>query len=310
MRPLLKRSTIITVGLAATLAVGVAPAAAIVGGHDATTTYPGLAAVSVLIPGVGTAHCGGALLAPPLARSSRFVLTAAHCVSDDAAAPQPVPSPAGNITVRVGSADRSVGGIEATGVRVYLHPDWMWGVNWPATPVSDLAVVELNRDILLPALPIAGQQVEDGGPVRLVGWGLTIFPPTSADPLPKILQELDTTRLPATDCTGGFIGTGEICTNDGACFGDSGSPALRQVTGLQPGTRSPWASVGLASRETTDTGPCAGPDVYTDTTFGPFRTWIYTTILQRQTRPCTCPPVVLDPASRARMTALKPAIST
>jgi hypothetical protein len=306
MKPLLTRSTIVAALLAGLLAASVSSASAIVGGHDATQPYPSVAAVSLLIPGLGTAHCGGSLVAPPLARSSRFLLTAAHCVSDDATAPQPVPAPAGNITIRVGSVDRTTGGITATGTRVYLHPDWMWGTNWPDTPVSDLALVELDHDIRLPALPIAGQQVGEGDPVRLVGWGLTAFPPASVDPLPKTLQEVDTTRHPVADCAGGFIGTGEICTNKGACFGDSGSPALRRTSGVQRGTRSPWAAVGLASRETSDETPCGSPSVYTDATYAPFRTWIYTTILQRQVRPCTCPPVTLDRASRARMTALKP----
>jgi hypothetical protein len=63
-----------------------------------------------------------------------------------------------------------------TGKQVYLHPDWMWGL--PAgRPVSDLALVELTREVQLAFMPVAGRQVGTEDPVRLIGWGLTVFPP-------------------------------------------------------------------------------------------------------------------------------------
>ena len=231
------------------------------------------------------------------------MLIAAHCVSDQLAAPTPIAVPGGNVTVRVGSNDRINGGQVVTGKRVYLPPTWAWGTNWPTTPVSDYALVELQRPVWAPLMPLGNRQVPEASPVRLLGWGLTVFPPPPGTTAPKMLQEQDTTRLPAAACEGGFPGPGDVCFGGAACFGDSGSPALRRVAGTHVGARPEWASVGIASRETSDT--CANT-VYTDPTYEPTRIWIFTTILKRQVLPCTCPPLhAMDAASNGRLNMLK-----
>ena len=56
MKLLLQRSMITVVALAGILAATASPAAAIVGGQDATQTYPGTTFVSALYPGIGTGH--------------------------------------------------------------------------------------------------------------------------------------------------------------------------------------------------------------------------------------------------------------
>lgn len=50
--------------------------------------------------------------------------------------------------------------------------------------------------------------------------------------------------------------------------------------------------------------------MYTDATYGPFRVWIFTTILKRKVEPCTCPPVLAmnTASSSTRMNLLKPLI--
>lgn len=253
--------------------------------------------MSIVFPGLGTGLCSAGLTYDP-----RFIVTAAHCVSDQAAAPNPVPVPGIQVTVRVGSLDRTAGGVVATGVRTYLYPDWMWGLP-TGLPIADLALVELDRPVPAPPMLVASQLPAVGDPTRLIGWGLTQFPPAPGTALPTRLQEKDTVRVADTACAGGWIGAAEVCLGAGGCFGDSGGPALTRA--VNPAYGRAWFAVALNSREGDGAAPCNKPSIYTDLTYAPFRAWIHDTISHRQVRPCTCPAVRPDASSQARTDAFK-----
>lgn len=251
------------------------PGLGIIGGQNATQNYPGMSAMQVIFPGLGVAKCGAALV------NQWFLLTAAHCVSDQLVAPVPVAMPGGNVAARVGSNDRTTGGVIVTGKRVYLYPEWMWGVNWPNGPVSDLALVELAAPVPAALMPISdGRQISEADLIRLIGWGLTAYPGTT---LPAILQQSDTVQLPASMCAETIFGPGDLCVGGGACYGDSGSPALQM-------DHKRWASIGIASRGASADNGCGGVAAYTDLRYAPFRLWMTETMRTRQAVACTCPP--------------------
>lgn len=272
---LLRRSTIAVAGVAGTLLLGAAPALAIVGGQEATRSYPGMTAVSVDYPGLGILKCGGSLITP------RYLLTAAHCVSDFTVEPSVVPVAPERITVRINSLNRLSGGREAVGARVLIHPDWAW-LQDTGQPIADIALVKLDRAVAGPMMPLSWARSARSGPSRLIGWGLPEFPVPAGTELPEMLRQRDVTVLPAADCSGGLISAGEICTSPGACFGDSGGPALQWLSLTD---RRGWQgkSVGIAGRETNAGDPCGSPVIYTDPAF--YARWIVTTIVSGTVAP-------------------------
>ena len=251
-------------GTSAQAAADTDPSPNIIGGTDATESYPFQVRVLTYYPELGaTGRCSGTLVTIPVPRAKPITEVAlnAHCVSDFTTA-QAVP--AGNVTVQYGSTHLDQ--LQSfTAPRVEVHPDWDWltGTNRAA----DAAVIAVPPSLHLTGIPI-GQWAGVDRDVRLLGWGKTTIDATQP---PSILQQLDTSITDPQACAAaeGGVTAGEICIaparNGGqACFGDSGGGALAHVGSQR------WVLLGGASRETHE--DCTGATVYTNFTY--YRAWL------------------------------------
>lgn len=223
--------------------------ASIIGGTDATESYPFAARLLTTYAGLGVASCTGTFVT---AHGRTGVVTNAHCVSD---LDTGVAMPASTVQVQTGSThlDKFTT-LQATSVDVY--PTWDWGTG--DDPFADVAVVNLKVPARLhvSAIPLA-DWVRRNAEIRLLGWGKTFSEATEP---PAVLQQLDTRLTAPRACLAAGITAGEICVapaaNGGqACTGDSGGPALGR-------RNKSWVLLGGASRGT-DESTCTGPIVYT-----------------------------------------------
>ncbi|GAA0955580.1 S1 family peptidase [Virgisporangium aurantiacum] len=210
------------------------PSILVVGGRPATENYSFL---------VYTSGCTGSLI------KANWVVTARHC---------PTPS-----SVRVGSINRTSGGVVVSVVQAVSHP----------SAGSDVKLMRLASNVSYAPAPIPTTSGAVGTATRIIGWGQTCAP-RGCGSAPTIANELDTSILADSRCSGIYSST-EICTNNtngnsGACYGDSGGPQVRQINGR-------WNLIGATSRAGNNNSTCAtGPSIYGD--LPAIRTWINSTV--------------------------------
>lgn len=228
----------------------------VVNGESAVRgSFPYLAFVAYRGAG-GSAGCTGTVVA------SNVVLTAAHCVVDEASgAPY---SPAG-FRVVTGSVEWEAGErVVSTVAAVAVDPEYQPSgerAHW-----ADAALLQLSKPVT--ALPVRLASSEAWGPgsaALMAGWGKTAA--SEATPA-SVLQYGSTAVQSPTYCAGQanhFDPAGQLCVLDApahlhaACSGDSGGPLLV----VNPGTASEPLEIGIASYDVEEGCSPASPQYYT-----------------------------------------------
>ncbi|XP_064553938.1 trypsin-1 [Drosophila montana] len=160
--------------------------------------------------------CGGSLIA------DGWALTAAHCVEN---------ANVQSLRVRIGATRKDSGGVLADIQRVHRHPKYD-----PRIIDYDFALLELaqynatNITQAFVQLPKQNEDIPDGTPVTITGWGNTQNAEESTD----VLRAVTVPKVNQTQCTLAYDNFGNItdrmlCAGlqeggKDACQGDSGGP--------------------------------------------------------------------------------------
>ncbi|MFY1674177.1 S1 family peptidase [Plantactinospora sp. WMMB334] len=190
-------ATALAGALVAPSAVSAAPVTPYIIGGGTVSSAPWAAAVF----SNGSFTCSGTIIA------ARWVLTARHCVS-------------GTMSVRVGSVNRSSGGVTSGVSSAYAR--------------YDLALLNLSTSISTSYMPLSSSYPPVNSTNSIYGWGMTCYSGCSASTTLKTAT-VRVTSTSVTDAYGGrAIRSSRI--NGNAWRGDSGGPQV--YNGAQVGVAS------------------------------------------------------------------------
>ncbi|XP_060522618.1 trypsin-6-like [Cylas formicarius] len=239
------------------------PTPRVVGGQNATDgEFP--FAVQLWEYNSSYFYCSGSII------GKRWILTAGHCVDEDANAVR-------YGTIKFGKKEFDPN-YDAKIIKQYRHPefeDWLevlspTSIKWHFA--NDIGLFELEEDLpygpnVQPiALPEQDAVVPFNATATLIGWGYV----NANHDFPEVLQKIDQTIFDNTYCDSRFTdndpynGTQMLCAGDiqdrtGECNGDSGGSIV--VDNVQIGISS-WSNK-----------PCiSGPGVFTRISV--YRDWI------------------------------------